>query len=65
VLVTDSLDAGFTWSAFHPITDATDPPYRTNDEPSLALTGSLLRVSFVRYQSDFSDFRVSARTRTP
>jgi hypothetical protein len=65
VVVRDSGDAGFTWSSFDPITDATDPPYRTNDEPSLARTGSVLRVSFVRYQSDFSDFRVSARTRTP
>ena len=65
VLVADSADAGLSWSALDAITDATDPPYRTNDEPSLASTGSLLRVSFVRYQSDFSDFRVSARTRTP
>ncbi len=65
VVVADSADAGFTWSALDPITDATNRPYRTNDEPSLTRTGALLRVSFVRYQSDFSDFRVSARTRTP
>lgn len=65
ILVTDSADAGFTWTTPDRITNASIGPYRTNAEPSLAQTGPRLRVAFDRYQASFADLRVMARTRTP
>jgi hypothetical protein len=40
----------------------THPPYRVNDEPSLAVTGSTQRVSYDRYERSFSRYDVWMRS---
>ena len=62
VLVMTSGDDGQSWSAPTRLTDAGKQPYRTNAEPSLVHGGPRFRVSFNRYQSSFSDYRVWARS---
>ena len=46
------------------LTDASSGKFRTNDEPSIALTGSRRRVAFDRYQPSFRTYAVWLRTST-
>ena len=62
VLYVESPDGGTTWDAPTKLTDATRGRFRTNDEPSLALTGSTRRVAFDRYQPSFSNYAVWLRS---
>lgn len=64
VLYVETPDDGATWEAPKRLTDATRGTYRTNDEPSLARTGSTVRVAFDRYQPSFSDYAVWLRSST-
>jgi hypothetical protein len=64
ILVVRSADNGAGWSSANAVTDADKKPYRTNAEPSLALSGSTFRLSFDRYQSTFKDYRVWIRSST-
>ena len=64
VLYVETPDDGATWEAPMRLTDATRGTYRTNDEPSLARTGSTVRVAFDRYQPSFSDYAVWLRSST-
>jgi hypothetical protein len=58
VLYVETPDGGATWEAPVRLTDSTRGTFRTNDEPSLALTGTTLRVAFDRYQPSFSNYAV-------
>jgi len=62
VLYVETPDGGATWEAPARLTDATRGTYRTNDEPSLALTGTTRRVAFDRYQPSFSNYAVWLRS---
>ena len=62
VLYTESSDAGSSWSAIQRLADGTDAPYRTNDEPSIALTSGTRRVAFDSYESTFIKYRVRMRS---
>ena len=63
VLYAHSPDDGTSWDAPLRLTDAgSHPPYRVNDEPSLAVTGSTQRVSYDRYQRSFSQYDVWMRS---
>jgi hypothetical protein len=62
-LVTTSSD-GTSWSPLDRITNASKKPYRTNDEPSVVMTGFTLRVAYDAYQRMFSDYRVLLRSKT-
>ena len=62
VLYVETPDGGATWEAPLRLTDATRGTYRTNDEPSLALTGTTRRVAFDRYQPSFSNYAVWLRS---
>ena len=57
-----SADDGATWGNPVRLTNAARPSYRVNDEPSIALTGSVERVSYVRYQRTFTRYEVSMRS---
>lgn len=62
IVVVTSNDDGGDWGTANAITDSAKQPYRTNAEPSLALSGSRFRLSFDRYQSTFKDYRVWIRS---
>jgi hypothetical protein len=62
VLVVTSTDDGGGWGPANAVADSGKLPYRTNAEPSLALSGSTFRLSFDRYQSTFKDYRVWIRS---
>ena len=62
IVVVTSNDDGGDWGSANAITDSAKQPYRTNAEPSLALSGSRFRLSFDRYQSTFKDYRVWIRS---
>ena len=62
IVVVTSNDDGGGWGSANAITDSAKQPYRTNAEPSLALSGSRFRLSFDRYQSTFKDYRVWIRS---
>ena len=63
VLYAHSPDDGTSWDTRLRLTDAgSHPPYRVNDEPSLAVTGSTQRVSYDRYQRSFSQYDVWMRS---
>jgi hypothetical protein len=64
VLYRHSPDDGTTWDGAVRLTDAgSSPPYRVNDEPSLAVTGATQRVSYDRYERSFSRYDVWMRSR--
>lgn len=62
ILYTATPDQGNGWGTPVRLTDASVAPYRTNDEPSLAVTGSIERLAFVRYQRTFTDYNVAIRS---
>lgn len=62
IVVVTSNDDGGDWGSANAITDSAKRPYRTNAEPSLALSGSRFRLSFDRYQATFKDYRVWIRS---
>jgi hypothetical protein len=63
VVYTESSNDGNTWLAPRRLTNASQEPYRFNDEPSLAVTtGSVRRVAFDRYQRSFSAYLVGMRS---
>jgi hypothetical protein len=64
VLYVETPDGGTTWDAPVRLTNATRGRFRTNDEPSLALTGTTQRVAFDRYQPSFSNYAVWLRSST-
>jgi hypothetical protein len=54
---------GASWDGAVRLTSAgSHPPYRVNDEPSLAVTGSTQRVSYDRYERSFSRYDVWMRS---
>lgn len=57
-----SADDGATWGNALRLTNAARRSYRVNDEPSIALTGSIERVSFDRYQRSFTHYDVWMRS---
>jgi hypothetical protein len=57
-----STDDGSTWQTARRLTDASDRPYRINDEPSIALTGQTHRVSYDRYERSFKRYDVWLRS---
>jgi hypothetical protein len=57
-----SADDGTTWDNPLRLTNAARPSYRVNDEPSIALTGSIERVSYDRYQRSFTRYDVWMRS---
>lgn len=63
VLYRHSPDNGTTWDGAVRLTNAgSHPPYRVNDEPSLAVTGSTQRVAYDRYERSFSQYDVWMRS---
>jgi hypothetical protein len=62
VLSTESGDGGQSWSTPVALTNGATGPYRINDEPSLAMTGTERRVSFDRYQVTYANYRVWMRS---
>jgi hypothetical protein len=62
VLYRVSPDGGATWNPVTRLSHATTPPYRTNDEPSIAITGTTQRVAFDRYQPTFKHYDVAMRS---
>ncbi len=62
IVYTASADGGTTWETPQRLTNAATAPYRTNDEPSLAVTGARERLAFDRYQAGFSDYDVWLRS---
>ena len=62
VVVTASSDDGGDWSPPVRLTNAAAAPFRTNDEPSLVLSGWVQRIAFDRYQSTFAAYRVGMRS---
>jgi len=63
MLYRHSADDGGTWDGPVRLTSAgSHPPYRVNDEPSLAVTGSTQRVSYDRYERSFSRYDVWMRS---
>ena len=57
-----SANDGATWGNALRLTNAARASYRVNDEPSIALTGSVERVSYVRYQRSFTHYDVWMRS---
>ncbi len=55
-------DGGATWETGRRLTDAATLPYRTNDEPSLAVIAGVERVSFARYERTYTDYSVWIRS---
>ncbi len=64
VLYVETPDDGATWETPARLTDASRGKFRTNDEPSIALTGTRRRVAFDRYQPSFHTYAVWLRTST-
>jgi hypothetical protein len=62
VLYRVSNDDGATWDPLRRLTNASQKPYRVNDEPSIALTGPTHRVSFDRYERSFRRYDVWLRS---
>ena len=63
MLYRHSADDGGTWDGPVRLTNAgSHPPYRVNDEPSLAVTGSTQRVSYDRYERSFGRYDVWMRS---
>jgi hypothetical protein len=63
VLYTESADDGVSWTAIQRLADGTAAAaYRTNDEPSIALTFGSRRVAFDSYGSTFERYRVRMRS---
>ncbi|HTG47796.1 MAG TPA: sialidase family protein [Actinomycetota bacterium] len=62
VVTTESGDDGQSWSTPIRLTDASQAPYRINDEPSIALTSGARRIAFDRYQTSFTNYRVGMRS---
>jgi hypothetical protein len=63
VVYTESSNDGNTWLAPRRLTDASQEPYRINDEPSLAVTsGGVRRVAYDRYQRTFTAYVVGMRS---
>ncbi|MEP6758682.1 MAG: hypothetical protein ABJB55_05765 [Actinomycetota bacterium] len=62
VLYVETPDGGTTWGTPLRLTDATRGSFRTNDEPSVAITGTTRRVGFDRYQPSFSNYAVWVRS---
>ena len=62
VLYVETPDDGTTWETPVRLTDASSGQFRTNDEPSIALTGTRPRVAFDRYQPSFRSYAVWLRT---
>jgi hypothetical protein len=57
-----SNDDGATWDPLRRLTNASQKPYRVNDEPSIALTGPTHRVSYDRYERSFRRYDVWLRS---
>jgi hypothetical protein len=62
ILATESSDGGASWSPIRRLADATVPPYRTNDEPSIAVTAGTRRIGFDSYEASFASYRVRMRS---
>jgi hypothetical protein len=62
VLYRLTADDGASWDNALRLTNAARPSYRVNDEPSIALTGSIERVSYDRYQRSFTRYDVWMRS---
>jgi hypothetical protein len=62
VLYTESPDGGTSWAPVQRVADGTTAPFRTNDEPSIALTSGTRRVAFDSYASTFEKYRVRMRS---
>jgi hypothetical protein len=62
VLYVETPDGGTSWESPVRLTDASSGKFRTNDEPSIALTGPRRRVAFDRYQPSFHTYAVWLRT---
>ena len=64
VLATESSDGGSSWSPIRRIADGTVAPYRTDDEPSIAVTAGTRRIGFDSYEASFESYRVRMRSST-
>jgi hypothetical protein len=62
VLYVETPDGGATWETPARLTNAARGQFRTNDEPSIALTGTRVRVAFDRYEPTFHTYGVWLRT---
>jgi hypothetical protein len=62
VLYVETPDGGATWETPARLTNAARGQFRTNDEPSIALTGTRRRVAFDRYEPSFHTYGVWLRT---
>jgi hypothetical protein len=62
LLSTESADGGGSWTPVQRLADGTEAPYRTNDEPSIALTSGVRRIAFDSYGSTFERYRVRMRS---
>jgi hypothetical protein len=62
VVYTESLDGGTSWIPTKRLANATNPPFRTNDEPSIAFTAGARRIAFDSYESSFVSYRVRMRS---
>jgi hypothetical protein len=63
LLFTESTDGGASWTAIQRLAEGTTSRlYRTNDEPSVALTFGKRRIAFDSYGSTFERYRVRMRS---
>jgi hypothetical protein len=60
-LTSTSADGGATWGPVSRLTRA-GAPYLVSDEPSIALTGSVQRIAYVRYGRTFTEYDVWMRS---